>query len=284
MAATISPTSGFVWDGVYRQQANPATVLTADNGLSKDIPSNVQLGNANGAVGDPGQLLNNREIVTGVFNLKFINGADQLILTGSSLRSINGTLIVDVLPGVVQVAASNAIQFRGSDVASGNVGDFCVNGVSMGMRPGQVSRGVWTFSLTGNAKIGNEPTSNADDNLAKLNVAGSLTCERFVSAKTVAYNIATSDDNNKLFNNQGAAALVAFTLPAAVAGRTFLFVVQDADGISVTAAAGDTIRIELNVSAAGGTITSTTIGSTVRLTALNTTEWFAEFYTGLWTF
>jgi hypothetical protein len=284
MAATVAPTSGFVWDGVYRQQANPATVLTADNGLSKNIPSNVQLGNGFGDPGDPGQLLNNRYIKTGVFTLNFVNGSDSVIVTGSSIRVINGLLITDILPGQIQVTSQNQIQFRASDQATNNVGDFFSGPVGCGIRPAQVSRGLHLFSLTGNCKIGNEPTVVADDNLAKLNVDGSLTCQRFVSAKTVAYNVATPDDNNKLFNNQGAAALVAFTLPGAAAGRTFLFVVQDVDGLSITAAAGDTIRIEVNVTAAGGTITSTTIGSTVRLTALNTTEWIAEFYIGLWTF
>lgn len=95
----------------------------------------------------------------------------------------------------------------------------------------------------------------------------------------------TLDSKNcfRFVTNEGAGARVDFTLPAATAGLTFKFYVQDADGIRVTAGAGDTIRMEALVSAAAGRIDSTTIGSCTQLVAINDTEWVAEFVTGVWT-
>jgi len=46
------------------------------------------------------------------------------------------------------------------------------------------------------------------------------------------------------------------------------------------AAAGDTIRIAANVSAAAGRIDSTTIGDSVTLKAINATEWVATSVVG----
>ena len=72
-------------------------------------------------------------------------------------------------------------------------------------------------------------------------------------------------------------------LPSAAAGLDFSFMVQDADGIRVTAATGDTIRVGTALSGVAGKIESTTIGSSVRLIALNATEWMAVSMVGSWT-
>lgn len=85
------------------------------------------------------------------------------------------------------------------------------------------------------------------------------------------------------YSNEGAAAIVPFTLPSARVGYKFAFIVQDADGIRVTAASGDTIRINGSVSAAAGKIESTTVGSVVELLAINATEWVATRSSGTWT-
>lgn len=86
-----------------------------------------------------------------------------------------------------------------------------------------------------------------------------------------------------LYSNEGAAAQIVVTLPTAVAGKDFTFVIQDADGFRVTANTGDTIRVIDKVTAAAGYIESTTIGSVVRLVAINATEWFAVSIHGVWT-
>jgi len=92
----------------------------------------------------------------------------------------------------------------------------------------------------------------------------------------------SADDTGKVFSNEGAAALAVYNLPAAAAGLTYTFVVQDADGIQIDAQAGDTIRLATSVSSSGGTATSTDIGSALILVALNATEWMARSIVGAW--
>jgi hypothetical protein len=89
-------------------------------------------------------------------------------------------------------------------------------------------------------------------------------------------------DVGSSFSNAGATALVVVTLPAAAslsAGqkRSFEFFVQDADGIQLQLTSSDTIQIgDGAASAANGTIQSTTIGSWIRITAIDSTRWIAE--------
>jgi hypothetical protein len=96
-------------------------------------------------------------------------------------------------------------------------------------------------------------------------------------------NVLTGNENGKAITNEGAGAKAYNTLPTAVAGLQFTFVVQDADGLRVTAGAGDTIRIAASACPAAGYVESTTIGDAVTLLAINSTEWVAVSYVGTWT-
>jgi hypothetical protein len=93
----------------------------------------------------------------------------------------------------------------------------------------------------------------------------------------------TAAETRTIYSNEGATAIAPFVLPTAVAGLDFSFMVQDADGIRVTAAAGDTIQVGSALSAVAGKIESTATGSSVRLIALNATEWMAVSAVGTWT-
>jgi len=104
-----------------------------------------------------------------------------------------------------------------------------------------------------------------------------------VDAKAVAYAINAFNDQGRVFTNEGAAAIVVFTLPTAVSGQSYTFIVQDADLLRVVAAAGDTIRLGSSVSAAAGNVESTAIGDVVELIAINATEWIARSVIGTWT-
>lgn len=95
-------------------------------------------------------------------------------------------------------------------------------------------------------------------------------------------NILTADESRKVLTNEGATEKNYETLPTAAAGLLYIFVVQDSDGIRITAAAGDTIRVGSDVSAAGGHIESTTVGASVTLLAINATEWVAIADKGAW--
>lgn len=94
----------------------------------------------------------------------------------------------------------------------------------------------------------------------------------------------TTAESRTAFTNEGATARQDFTLPAAAANLSYAFIVQDTDGVRVIAGAGDTIRIAASVSAAAGRIDSITIGDSVTLLAINSTEWIATSLVGAgWT-
>jgi hypothetical protein len=91
--------------------------------------------------------------------------------------------------------------------------------------------------------------------------------------------------SNMVVTNEGDTAEHVVNLPTAVAGTKFSFIVQDADGIKVVAAAGDTIRpiAGTAASAAAGFIRCATQGAFITLVAINATEWVAIGSAGVWT-
>jgi len=98
-------------------------------------------------------------------------------------------------------------------------------------------------------------------------------------------NIIALDECGKRFTNTGATAQVGHTLPPARAGLVpITFIVTDADGIRILAAAGDKIRIAATESAVAGYIEATTIGNTVTLVPVDDTTWYAIAHEGTWTF
>lgn len=92
-----------------------------------------------------------------------------------------------------------------------------------------------------------------------------------------------ASESGSLYSNEGATAIAPFILPAAATNLRFSFYVQDADGIRVTAGAGDTIQVGAGLSAVAGKIESTSIGANVSLLAINATEWVALSITRTWT-
>jgi len=90
-------------------------------------------------------------------------------------------------------------------------------------------------------------------------------------------------DSRTVYTNEGDADGSTITLPSAVAGLEYTIAVQAAQTVTVTAATGDTIRVAASVTAPGGSITSNFVGSIIKLTAINATEWFGQI-TGEWTF
>lgn len=113
---------------------------------------------------------------------------------------------------------------------------------------------------------------------------GGILYQESVVSKTQAvspYSVLTTE-SGRTFTNEGATSIVTFSLPTAAAGLIYSFAVQDADGIIVDANTGDTINIAGSVSATSGNATSTTIGSTLTLVAINATEWVAVKSLGTW--
>lgn len=131
----------------------------------------------------------------------------------------------------------------------------------------RAAAGVWR-DTDGSTGIGKRLTGK----LVEANTAGSG-----------GPNILAALESRTVLTNEGATAQNYHTLPTAAAGVEFEFVVQDADGIRVVANTADTIRDGATVSAAAGFIQSTTQGSTLRLLAINATEWIVMSKTGTWT-
>lgn len=90
-------------------------------------------------------------------------------------------------------------------------------------------------------------------------------------------------DSRTVYTNEGSSGITTVTLPTAVAGLQYVGMVQANQTLTITAATGDTIRVSTSVTATGGSVTSNVIGSVIRLTAINATEWFGEI-TGTWNF
>jgi len=117
---------------------------------------------------------------------------------------------------------------------------------------------------------------------------GKLLNSNLVEANTAGSgspNILTATESGTVLTNEGASAENYHTLPTAVAGYQFTFIVQDADGIRITASGGDTIRpiAGTAASAAAGFIRCATQGAFITLVAINATEWIAIGSAGTWT-
>lgn len=142
---------------------------------------------------------------------------------------------------------------------------------------------------THETKVGNVLVKTAGViDLAVLQATAPSAPSQLISAnKIVNYQTANltvkPEQASEVFTNEGATSKPVFTLPTPYLGCEFTFVVQDADGLRVSAVAGSTIRIAGSVSADAGFVEATTIGNTVTLLAINTSEWVATAVNGTWT-
>jgi len=102
------------------------------------------------------------------------------------------------------------------------------------------------------------------------------------TAGSGAPNVLISGESRKALTNEGTTAKNYHTLPTAAVGLEFMFVVRDTDGLRVTAAANDVIRLSTVVSPTAGYVESTDVGSTLRLLAVNSTVWVSTYMTGVW--
>jgi hypothetical protein len=92
------------------------------------------------------------------------------------------------------------------------------------------------------------------------------------------------NESGSIITNEGDADGSNIILPTAQAGLMITAYVQAAQTLTVTANTADTIRIGADVTAAAGSITCATVGSSVTLVAINSTEWVATASVGTWTF
>jgi hypothetical protein len=254
----------------------PFELNSAQNGLSVDPATRfIVLGNDPGAFGDPGQLFSDREIQRNGWRLSFPDAVFNTVFR------LNGTS----WEGEAVVGCSMSVFNTTTSQVAGIFSESSFGTAGLNSNQGQL---IW-FAASGGCVLDNnsgvgDPGANVFlITYPEVLVQGSLRNDRSVSAQAASpVAVSANDDKNKVFTNEGATGAVIFNLPTAVAGLTFTFVVQDAVGIVITAAAGDTIRIDTLVTAAGGSVTSTAIGSSVTLVAINATEWVAIAALGTW--
>jgi len=98
----------------------------------------------------------------------------------------------------------------------------------------------------------------------------------------VADNILVASESGKLFTNLGDAGLQTTTLPTASAGVTSRFSVVAAFEVRIDPAAGDHLIYSGGAMADGEYLTSTTVGSSLRVTALSSGDWLVEAEQGTW--
>jgi hypothetical protein len=101
------------------------------------------------------------------------------------------------------------------------------------------------------------------------------------AAQTSNYTILFTDQNTT-FTNTGASGEVDFTLPPATVNLNYEFSVEVEFLMKIIAAGTDVIRLGVDVSTAGGNLSSTTVGSTVRLRCTKTGVWSAFGPAGNW--
>lgn len=264
------------------------------NGLSANVDNEATLGQDVGAVGNPAVLLSDREIPAAGNTVGFTTNTDSawdaITFDNSSANAAARAQIKFInnsdLTGTLGIGSSTSTSYPSfiylatETTAAGLFLHASGTGIIRFGTATEGSAGEKVRILNnGNTVIGTPFT----DNTAKLRVNGTFTTRRFVQAAPAGYSILSSGDDFKVFTNEGATAQAIFDLPAATAGSTHTFIVQDTDGILITAVAGDTIRVGATVSTAGGTLSSATIGNSVTLVAINTTEWIATSVIGTWT-
>ncbi|MEK7599379.1 MAG: hypothetical protein AAB474_02955, partial [Patescibacteria group bacterium] len=142
------------------------------------------------------------------------------------------------------------------------------------------------FVITNDGRVGIGTTSPSQ----KLSVAGTIYASGGVrfgdgftqvsavyssAAKTADYTI-TASDNGKTFNNNGATALVTFTLPTADASQKYNFKIVDSDGIRIAASGSDTIFIGGTTLSAPAFATSTVVGSEFIVESYAANKWTAR--------
>jgi hypothetical protein len=182
-----------------------------------------------------------------------VGAGDDLALshngTNSTITSATGDLIIDNT-----LATGSTINRLGTDTS---VTDF------------QVQNNSETALLT-------------IDGYGTSVFTGELLAKRSVSLIVDTTSPSEITDNRIIYTNQGSLSQVTVNLPTASIGLEYEFIVQDANGFTITAASGDTIRQAGSVSTAGGTASSTTVGDTIRLVAINSSEWITIASQGTW--
>lgn len=190
-----------------------------------------------------------------------------------------------VLNSTTIQGATPTLEFKDTDATAGDVNfDIAVAATDTG-------NGTEDIDVTFSAQVAGTKVSfiNFDaDGLLSLGYGGqTVYAAKFTSLAPVVPNTGTatpaSTDSGTVYSNEGDGDGSAITLPTAIAGLIFNVIVQAAQTVTITASAGDTIRIASEATPAAGNISCSTVGNAITLVAINATEWVALSYVGTWT-
>lgn len=181
---------------------------------------------------------------------------------------------------------ANAVDLGGGAMAFRTTGTphLYVSAVIDSFIPFQVRQS----SATQSANLTEWTTTGAGAVLSRIDPNGRFLGPLLVEANTAGVgspNVITAAESGSVYTNEGATAENYHTLPTPVAGLTFTFMVQDADGLRITCATPASEQVYIGASPTTlttGYANSTTIGSSVTVTAINSTTWVASASTGTW--
>jgi hypothetical protein len=91
----------------------------------------------------------------------------------------------------------------------------------------------------------------------------------------------SADQVGLAFHNNGAGGPVVATLPAATVGLWYRFVVHEAQSFQLQADGTDVLYVGASASSAGGTVTSSTVGSELLLSCTRAGRW-TSLAVGVW--
>lgn len=189
---------------------------------------------------------------------------------GGNINLVTGTGIGTGTAGQVLIPDGTAAVPGLAFTSEGDVGIYRAGNNAIGFAEG----GGVVFQLNGSQAVFTTMTTYGMRRSVTASTAGSG-----------APNVLASTSTWRVYTNEGTTAENYHTLPSASTGDQFTFIVQDSDGIRITAAAGDTIRpiAGTAASAAAGFIRCATQGAFITLIAINATEWIAIGSAGTWT-
>lgn len=209
-------------------------------------------------------------------------GGLNALTSGANVTGVGAFVMNNLTTGsdntAVGYAAGNVETVGKQSTFLGSGANSSANNVTNG-----IAIGYGTIVTNNNSTVLGNTSTTATYLQGNVYAIGGLLSTRVLLAKTTNYT-ATTANLGTVFSNFGTSQQVTNTLPSAVAGYTYTFLVEATNGVQVVAAAGNRIQIAASQSADGGNIVSTNIGNVVTLcVGASGTNWFAISHEGTWT-
>jgi hypothetical protein len=269
-----------------REQSGPPFVAgSANNGLSVDaVSGKIVLGNDVLGVAGLAALISDREIDTGAFAVLLNAIATSVVtrLSGSVVQLTGTNGAIATIGIATDAGGTSTLDIRNiTDIITINAGPIAG---TINFKVGQLLASNW-IQVSTTARTAQVGATHVGPNTATWQITGTLTNRRFMQSQGAGtYNVDRDLDSAKVFRNSAA---TNFAFPNMVGsnsrvGFTAGFNCNNVAGITITAAAGQTIRFGSIATSSGGTLSSTDVGAFCQLTLLDSATWFTESFNGAW--